>query len=65
MTDTQRERYEQRRQATTGFERRVLDLHAPNRIDWKFGGFSLRCGACGSYEDWPCSTAELALEETS
>ncbi len=60
-----RERYEARREAATGFERKVLDLHAPAANS---GGWCL-CHGCdwGDYAqdapEWPCATAELALND--
>lgn len=61
----QRERYETRRREATGFERKVLDLHTPVASGYQ----SYACHGCdwGSYAqdypEWPCRTAELALED--
>lgn len=63
MSD-QRERYEARRQAATGLLRKVLDLHAPVDCDGIRECQGCDIGAYGPYwPDWPCSTAELVLED--
>lgn len=60
----QRVEYSKTRQAATGVLRKILTLHAPvgEGMSW------FTCGSCREGElsdpvDWPCATAQLALED--
>lgn len=43
----------------------VLDLHAPNRVEWLHGGHCTGCDANGhdcDHPEWPCRTIQAIAE---